>query len=64
MCDSGASGGKELTLDQAFKNMFIGVAFLIIAIVLSRTDRRELVVLDVDTGVFTDGHRHRAVHSR
>ena len=28
---------KELTLDTAFKNMFIGVAFLIIAIALSRT---------------------------
>jgi hypothetical protein len=28
---------KELTLDVAFKNMFIGVAFLIISIALSRT---------------------------
>ena len=28
---------KELTLDTAFKNMFIGVAFLIISIALSRT---------------------------
>ena len=28
--------GKEVTLDQAFKNMFMGVAFLLIAIVLSR----------------------------
>ena len=30
-------GGKELTLDQAFKNAFIGIAFLIIAIALSRS---------------------------
>jgi hypothetical protein len=29
--------GKELTLDQAFKNAFMGVAFLIIAIALSRS---------------------------
>lgn len=29
--------GKEATLDQAFKNIFMGFAFLIIAIVLSRT---------------------------
>lgn len=29
--------GKELTLDQAFKNAFIGIAFLIIAIALSRS---------------------------
>ena len=28
---------RELTLDTAFKNMFIGVAFLIISIALSRT---------------------------
>ncbi len=28
---------RELTLDAAFKNMFIGVAFLIISIALSRT---------------------------
>src|SRR5215212_5670184 len=28
---------KELTLDQAFKNIFMGVAFLIVAIALSRT---------------------------
>jgi hypothetical protein len=28
--------GKEVTLDQAFKNMFMGVAFLLISIVLSR----------------------------
>jgi hypothetical protein len=27
----------EVTLDQAFKNVFMGIAFLIIAIVLSRT---------------------------
>jgi zinc-ribbon domain len=30
-------GRKELTLDQAFKNVFVGVAFLIIAIALSRS---------------------------
>lgn len=29
--------GKPLTLDQSFKNIFMGVAFLIIAIALSRT---------------------------
>ena len=29
--------GRELTLDQAFKNAFMGVAFLLIAIVLSRS---------------------------
>jgi len=29
--------GKQLTLDQSFKNMFMGIAFLIIAIALSRT---------------------------
>ena len=29
--------GRELTLDQAFKNMFLGIAFLLVAIVLSRT---------------------------
>ena len=29
--------GKEITLDQAFKNVFMGVAFLIVAIALSRT---------------------------
>jgi len=28
---------KELTMDQAFKNMFLGVAFLLISIVLSRS---------------------------
>jgi hypothetical protein len=29
--------GRELNLDQAFKNVFLGIAFLLIAIVLSRT---------------------------
>jgi zinc-ribbon domain len=29
--------GKEVTLEQAFKNMFMGIAFLLIAIVLSRS---------------------------
>jgi zinc-ribbon domain len=29
--------GKEVTLDQSFKNIFMGVAFLIVAIALSRT---------------------------
>ena len=29
--------GRRLTLDQAFKNMFLGIAFLLIAIVLSRS---------------------------
>ena len=29
--------GRELTLDQAFKNMFMGIAFLLIAITLSRS---------------------------
>ena len=29
--------GSELTLDRAFKNMFMGIAFLLIAIVLART---------------------------
>jgi zinc ribbon protein len=29
--------GKEVTLDQAFKNAFMGIAFLLIAIVLSRS---------------------------
>jgi hypothetical protein len=36
-----AGGGrkhrKEVTLDHAFKNMFMGIAFLLIAIVLSRS---------------------------
>jgi zinc-ribbon domain len=30
-------GRRELTLDQSFKNIFLGVAFLLIAIVLSRS---------------------------
>ena len=34
---SGRRRRRELTLDIAFKNMFIGVAFLIISIALSRT---------------------------
>ena len=29
--------GKEVTLDQSFKNIFMGVAFLLCAIALSRT---------------------------
>ena len=29
--------GKDLSLDQAFKNIFMGIAFLLIAIALSRT---------------------------
>jgi zinc ribbon protein len=29
--------GRELTLDQAFKNMFMGVAFLLVAIALSKS---------------------------
>ena len=29
--------GKEVTLEQCFKNIFMGVAFLIVAIALSRT---------------------------
>jgi hypothetical protein len=29
--------GKEVTLDHSFKNIFMGVAFLIVAIALSRT---------------------------
>lgn len=32
----GRKQGKEVTLDQSFKNMFMGVAFLLVAIVLSR----------------------------
>src|SRR4026207_2260120 len=31
------SRGKELTLEQPFKNVFMGIAFVIISIVLSRT---------------------------
>ena len=33
----GRRRGKDVTLDQSFKNMFMGVAFLLVAIVLSRT---------------------------
>ena len=29
--------GKEVTLDHAFKNIFLGIAFLIVAIALSRS---------------------------
>ena len=29
--------GKEITLDQSFKNIFMGIAFLIVAIALSRS---------------------------
>ena len=29
--------GREVTLDQAFKNMFLGVAFLIVTFALSRS---------------------------
>jgi hypothetical protein len=29
--------GRELTLEQPFKNFFLGIAFIVIAIVLSRT---------------------------
>ena len=36
-CAPRRRSGRELTLDQAFKNVFMGIAFLIIAIVLSRT---------------------------
>lgn len=36
-CSPRGGRRKELTLDTAFKNMFIGVAFLIISIALSRT---------------------------
>ena len=36
-CSPRRRRGKELTLDSAFKNAFIGVAFLIISIALSRT---------------------------
>ena len=36
-CSPRRKKGKELTLDQAFKNAFMGVAFLIIALALSRT---------------------------
>ena len=33
----GRRRGKEASLDHAFKNMFMGIAFLLIAIVLSRS---------------------------
>jgi len=33
----GRKHGKELTLDRAFKNIFMGIAFLVIAIALSRS---------------------------
>jgi hypothetical protein len=36
-CEPGRKRRRQLTLDQAFKNVFMGIAFLIIAIVLSRT---------------------------
>lgn len=36
-CSTRRGRKRELTLDSAFKNMFIGVAFLIISIALSRT---------------------------
>ena len=35
--ERGRRRGRELTLDTAFKNVFMGIAFFIIAIVLSRT---------------------------
>ena len=34
---AGAAAARELTLESAFKNMFMGIAFLIISIALSRT---------------------------
>ena len=36
-CSWRKPGSKRLTLDQSFKNIFMGIAFLIIAIALSRT---------------------------
>jgi hypothetical protein len=33
----GRRRGKEVTLDQSFKNIFMGIAFLLVAIALSRT---------------------------
>jgi hypothetical protein len=36
-CGVRRRGGRELTLDLAFKNMFLGVAFLLVSIVLSRS---------------------------
>ena len=35
--EHGRRRGRALTLDQAFKNVFLGIAFFVIAIVLSRT---------------------------
>ena len=35
--ESGRRRDRELTLDQAFKNIFLGVAFLLVSIVLSRS---------------------------
>ena len=44
--------------------MFVGIAFLLIAIVLSRSGMgSRLVVLDVVARFLTDGHWNRAVHS-
>ena len=37
VAECGSKPGKELTLDQAFKNMFLGIAFLLISIALSRS---------------------------
>jgi hypothetical protein len=36
-CSPGRGRGKGLTLEQAFKKIFVGFAFLLIAIVLSRS---------------------------
>jgi zinc-ribbon domain len=36
-CSPGRKRGRKLTLEQAFKNIFMGFAFLIIAIALSRS---------------------------
>ena len=36
-CGTKRRRGRELKLDQAFKNIFIGIAFLIIAVALSRS---------------------------
>ncbi|HSK63347.1 MAG TPA: hypothetical protein VK893_05890 [Pyrinomonadaceae bacterium] len=36
-CETRRGRRRELTLDTAFKNMFLGLAFLIISIALSRT---------------------------
>jgi zinc-ribbon domain len=35
--EGGRRQGREVTLDQSFKNMFMGVAFLLVSIVLSRS---------------------------